>query len=200
MSKKLETSSEEIDEKRYRHFMILLYEDSESYSFNDVLFDLKGSFKNYAYIKHLREDSEKKEHIHFILSLDNPRSINSLASRVGIAPNYIQSIKSLRASCRYLTHEDEENKRHYDLSDVKVSQAFSRKFYASFDDLKTEEDVIEDIYLFIDSITDVRFKDAVKALIVFVNSQAYDTIYKRYRYEFQDYLKETIADNLEQRS
>lgn len=200
MSKKLETSSEEIDEKRYRHFMILLYEDSESYSFNDVLFDLKGSFKNYAYIKHLPEDSEKKEHIHFILSLDNPRSINSLASRVGIAPNYIQSIKSLRASCRYLTHEDEENKRHYDLSDVKVSQAFSRKFYASFDDLKTEEDVIEDIYLFIDSITDVRFKDAVKALIVFVNSQAYDTIYKRYRYEFQDYLKETIADNLEQRS
>lgn len=191
-SAKNNTSSEEIDEKRFRHFMILLYEDSESYNFEEVLFDLKGSFKNYAYIIHQPESDEKKSHIHFILSLDNPRSINSLSKRIGIAPNYIQSVKSLRASCRYLTHQDNEEKIHYDLTDVIVSKSFARKFYASFDDLKTEEDVIEDIYLFIDTLEDSSFKDAVKSLIVFVNSQSYDTIYKRYRYEFQDYLKLTI--------
>lgn len=192
MGVKLPTQSEEIEEKRYRHFMILLYQDSKSYTFNDVLFDLKGSFKNYAYIKHLPEQDEKKEHIHFILSLDNPRSINSLAKRVGVAPNYIQSIKSLRASCRYLIHIDNDEKKQYDLTEVKVSSPFSRKFFASFDDLKTEEDVIDDIYLFMDSLVDNSFRDAVKQLIIFVNSQAYDTIYKRYRTEFLDYLRDIV--------
>lgn len=200
MKKKVETNSEEIDEKRFRHFMILLYPDSESYKYEDVLFDLKGSFKNYAYIKHEPETNEKKEHIHFILSLDNPRSIDSIAKRVGVPSNYFQSIKSLRASCRYLIHQDEDNKIKYELSDVSVSQSFSRKFYASFDDLKTEEDVIDDIYLYIDSLCDLSFKESVKALIKFVNSQAYDTIYKRYRIEFQDYLRDTISDNLRSQS
>lgn len=191
--KKIETISEEIDEKRFRHFMILLYKDTTSYNYDDVLFDLKGSFKNYAYINHLPEAEEKKEHTHFILSLDNPRSINSLSKRVGVAPNYIQSVKSLRASCRYLIHLDYDEKKQYDLAEVKVSNAFSRKFYASFDDLKTEEDVIEDIYLYIDSLTHHNFRDAVKQLIMFINSQSYDTIYKRYRVEFLDYLRDILA-------
>ena len=190
--KKIETTSEEIDEKRFRHFMLLLYKDSETYNYDEVLFDLKGSFKNYAYIDHLPEDNEKKEHTHFILSLDNTRTIDSLSKRVGVAPNYIQSIKSLRASCRYLTHIDNDDKTRYELSDVKVSSAFSRKFFGAYDDLKTEEDVIDDIYLFIDSLNNNEYKDAIKQLIKFVNSQAYDTIYKRYRYEFQDYLKDTL--------
>ena len=172
--------------------MLLLYKDSETYNYDEVLFDLKGSFKNYAYIDHLPEDNEKKEHTHFILSLDNTRTIDSLSKRVGVAPNYIQSIKSLRASCRYLTHIDNDDKTRYELSDVKVSSAFSRKFFGAYDDLKTEEDVIDDIYLFIDSLNNNEYKDAIKQLIKFVNSQAYDTIYKRYRYEFQDYLKDTL--------
>lgn len=191
--KDIKTTSEEVDEKRYRHFMLILYKDSDSYNFDDVLFDLKGSFKNYAYIEHKPETDEKKEHIHFILSLDNTRTIESLSNRLGIPFNHIQSIKSLRASCRYLIHIDNENKIKYELSDVIVSQSFSRKFYCSFDDLKTEEDMIDDIYLFIDNLSDVEYKEAIKSLIKFVNSQAYDTIYKRYRYEFQDYLKDTIC-------
>lgn len=190
--KKNITNSEEIDEKRFRHFMILLYEDSEVYNFYDVLFDLKGSFKNYAYIEHQPENKEKKSHIHFILSLDNARSINSISKRLGIPSNYFQSIKSLRASCRYLTHIDFDDKKQYDLSDVIVSPSFSRKFYSAFDDLKTEQDVIDDIYLYIDSLTNYTFKDALKHLILFVNSQSYDTIYKRYRNEFIDYLKLTL--------
>lgn len=190
--KEITTNSEELDEKRYRHFMILLYKDTTSYNFEDVLFDLKGSFKNYAYIEHQPEKEEKKEHIHFILSIDNARTIESIAKRVGIPSNHIQSIKSLRASCRYLIHLDNEEKTSYELSDVIVSQAFSRKFYGAFDDLKTEEDIIDDIYLFIDNLTDLEYKEALKNLIKFVNNQSYDTIYKRYRPEFQDYLKSSI--------
>ena len=193
--KLIETLSEEIDEKRFRHFMLLFYDESKFYNFDDLLFDLKCSFKNYAYIKHLPESNEKQSHYHFILSLDNPRSINSLSKRIGLPSNYIEPIKSLRASCRYLIHIDHDEKKQYELSDVKVSQAFSRKFYSSFDDLKTEEDVIDDIYLFIDSLENYQFRDAVKQLILFVNSQSYDTIYKRYRIEFIDYLRDILSCN-----
>lgn len=190
--KKSETLSEEIEQKRYRHFMFILYKDSESYSFDDVLFDLKGSFKNYAYIFHKPEKDEKKEHCHFILSLDNGRSINSIASRVGVQSNYIQPIKSLRASCRYLVHMDDDTKIQYDLTDVTVSHSFQRKFFGAFDDLKTEQDQIDDIYCFIDSLVGMSLKEAMKHLVIFVNSQNYDTIYKRYRPEFIDYLKEQL--------
>ena len=102
--KKHVTSSEEVIEKRYRNFMILLYPEWDN--FKDILQDLKGSFKNYAYIKHIAEEEEKKEHIHFILSLDNPRSIYSLSKRIEVPSNLIQNIKSLRGSCRYLIHKD----------------------------------------------------------------------------------------------
>lgn len=196
MNDKLVTTSEEIDEKRYRNFMIMLYEDSTSYNYNDVLFDLRGSFKNYAYIKHKPETDEKKEHTHFILSLDNTRTISSIAKRVGVAPNYFQPIKSLRASCRYLVHLDTEDKTLYNLSDVTVSNSFMRKFYGAFDDLKTEGDVIDDIYSYIDYLISAdefpKFQDKVKELIMFVNKNNYDTLYKRYRIEFIDYLKSSI--------
>lgn len=189
------TSSEEVDEKRYRNFMLLLYEDTTSYSFDDVLFDLKGSFKNYAYIKHLPEQEEKKEHTHFLLALDNPRSITSLSNRVGVPANFIQPVKSLRASCRYLTHQDNDDKTKYYLTDVKVSNSFSRKFFASFDDLQTEEDVIDDIYNYIDVISESnKFSESIKMLIKFINQNSYDTIYKRYRIEFTEYLRSKITN------
>lgn len=196
MAERLETLTEEIDEKRYRNFIILLYEDSTSYNFEEVLFDLKGSFKNYAYIKHKPETSEKKEHYHFILSLDNARTISSLAKRVGVAPNYFQPIKSLRASCRYLTHIDTEEKNKYNLSDVVVSNSFMRKFYGAYDDLKTEGDVVDDIYNYVEYITSTtgNVQEAIKELIMFVNKNNYDTIYKRYRVEFLEYLKSIILN------
>ena len=162
---KISTTTEELDEKRYRNFMLLLYKDTTSYDYKSVLSDLKGSFKNYAYIEHKPESNEKKEHTHFILSVDNPRTISSLSKRVGLPENHIQSIKSLRQSCRYLTHRDNDEKIQYDLVDCKVSRAFSRKFYGAYDDLQSEEDVIDDIYNFIDTISYETYQLSVRQLI-----------------------------------
>lgn len=193
ISKNIDTLSEEIDEKRYRNFTILLYEDTSSYNFEDVIFDLKGSFKNYAYIKHIPEQNEKKDHLHFLLFLDNPRTLSSLSKRVGVPINHIQPIKSIRASCRYLIHIDNDDKIKYDLTDVKVSSSFSRRFFGAFDDLKTEQDIIDDIYNFIDCISYDNFHSCIRQLIMFINNNGYDTVYKRYRYEFTDYLKAKVV-------
>lgn len=172
------TSSEEVEEKRYRNFMLLLYPEWSNYQ--EILQDIKGSFKRYAYIKHIPEEEEKKEHLHLILSLDNPRTIESLSKRVGVPKNLIQSIKGLRGSCRYLVHMDNEDKYQYELDQVIVSNAFKDTFFKSFDDLLSDEEILDNIFGF---INDNKQLDAILLeveLVKFVNSNNFNLIFKRY--------------------
>lgn len=182
---------EEKQSKKYRHFLILLYEDSKSYNFKEVLRIVKSQ-KKYAYIKHIPESNEKKEHFHVILSFDNAKKKSSLSKQLGVAENYIDEIKNLRSICRYLIHKDDEDKYQYDLSQVIVSPLLERKFKMQFDDIKDEPFIINDIYEFIDrQRNDICYFDKLRDLIQYVNYNCYDTIYKRYRFEFLDYLKNT---------
>lgn len=180
-------SSEEVIDKRYRNWMLLLYPDSTSYNYNEVLQDLKGSFKNYAYIIHKPESTEKKQHVHFILILDNPRSIQSLANRLNIPINHIRNLKSIRGSCRYLTHIDNEDKIRYSLSDVVYSNSFRNDFLKCYDDLMSEDDIIKNIFSFIDSAIDLSYSDFLSNLVIYINSNNFQLVYKRYRQEFLNY-------------
>lgn len=186
------TSSEEVEEKRYRNFMILLYPEWEN--FKDILQDIKGSFKRYAYIKHIPEAEEKKEHFHLILSLDNPRTIESLSKRVGVPKNLIQSIKGLRGSCRYLVHIDNEDKYQYDLTQVIVSNAFKDTFFKSFDDLMSESEIIENIFSFIDDNKNMPPVLLEVELVKFVNDNNFNTIFKRYYNSICKYIV-YVCDN-----
>lgn len=172
------TSSEEVIEKRYRHFMILLYPEWDN--FNEILQDIKGSFKNYAYIKHTPEEEEKKEHFHLILSLDNPRSIESLANRLGVPKNLIQNVKSLRGSCRYLVHRDNEDKYQYDIDQVIVSNSFKSSYLKSFDDLMSDEEILDNIFEFIREFKHLNPVMLEIDLSKFVCANAYEQVFKRY--------------------
>lgn len=176
--KNKDTSSEEVIEKRYRHFMILLYPEWKEY--RDIMQDLKGSFKNYAYINHVPNDKEKKLHTHFLLSLDNPRSIESLSNRINVPINLIQNVKSLRASCRYLIHMDNEEKEQYELANVKVSKSFANTFFKSFDDLLSDEEILQNIYDFILDNRDLDKLELEIKLSLYVSHNAYDRVYKRF--------------------
>lgn len=179
---------EEIKPKQYRNWLILLYDDTISYDFKDVLRIVKSQ-KNWAYIKHLPEENEKKPHYHVILSFENARTKNGLSSLLGVPSNYISEIKSFRTICRYLVHKDDDDKIQYSLDNVIISDSFKRKYFKQFDDLESEEDIISNIYTYISSLGSLPYHEALKSLILFINSQCYDTLYKRYRFEFQDYLK-----------
>ena len=173
-----DTSSEEVEDKKYRNFMLLLY--PEWSNFKEILQDIKGSFKNYAYIKQMPEEDEKKEHVHVIISLDNPRTENSLAKRLEIDPRFVRRIKSLRGSCRYLIHLDNEEKFQYSLDQVFVSKSFKSTYYKAFDDLLSDEEVLESIYSFIDDHKSVGCMKLEIELTKFVCSNAYERIFKRY--------------------
>ena len=52
------TSSEEVIDKKYRHFMFILYPEWENYE--SILQDIKGNFKNWAYITHNLKQKRRK--------------------------------------------------------------------------------------------------------------------------------------------
>lgn len=174
------TTSEEVMDKRYRNFMLLLYPEWDNYQ--DILFDIKGSFKNYAYIKHTKESEEKKDHVHLLLSIDNARTISSISKRLDIPINLIQPVKSLRASCRYLIHKDSEDKFQYDLSDVIVSDSFKNKYYGAFDDLLSDDEIMANIYNFCKELKYDNPTDYLENLIqltLYVEKNGWFRVYKK---------------------
>lgn len=184
-------SDEEISPKSYRHFIAILYPDSEIYNYNDIIFNL-NQFKYYAYITHQPEKEESKEHVHLFISLDSATTVKNISKRLGIPENYIQYVKSVRSSVRYLTHIDYPEKKQYCIEQCNVSGAFWRKFRKQFEDIKSESDIIEDIYKWIDNFQFEDYHEKLRNLIIYVNLNCYDTIFKRYRPEFIDYLKSTM--------
>ena len=131
---------EEIIPKKYRCFTFILYEETTSYNFKDVLFSL-NDFKYYAYIRHLPEEEEKKIHYHVIIKLDNATTCEGISKRLGVPIQHIKYVRNIRAMCRYLIHLDDDNKIRYKYEDVVVSKLFERKFKKHFEDLKTEEEI-----------------------------------------------------------
>lgn len=177
--------------KKYRCFTLVVYDESKHYKLEDILFALKG-FKYWAYIKHQPEEEEKVPHYHILIKLENATTIESISKKTGVPTHKIQYVRNVRAMCRYMIHFDEDNKIKYDISEVHISKLWERKFLKNFEDLKSEEEIIQDIYFFIDNNHCDSYHEKLKYLIQFVNINCYDTIYKRYRFEFLDYLKSNL--------
>lgn len=182
---------EQIKQDRFRNFNVLLYPDTTSYNYNDVIFKL-NEYKYYAWIEHKPETDEKKEHTHLFIHLDNACTKSAIANNLGIPQNFVQETKSVRSSCRYLTHIDYPDKIQYNYNDVHISTMFERKFKKNFEDLETEEQIINNIFEFIYNLHyDYHYDYAIRVLIQWINLNVYDTIFKRYRSEFLIYLKST---------
>ena len=173
---------------RYRSFLILLYEDTTSYDINNIFFEING-FKKFAYIKHEAESNEKKSHYHLYISLDSACTISAVSKRLGVPPQFIQHVRSERASLRYLTHIDYPEKIQYEFKDIKYSSNIERALLKSYSDVESEIDIINNIHNFILSLkNDYTYNQALIELIKFVNSNFYDTVYKRYRNEFREFM------------
>lgn len=180
-----------IEDKTFRNWMILLYEEDDNYVLSDILFNI-SSLKNYAYIKHVPETEENKVHYHVYLELSSATTQSRLANRLGVPERFLKRVKSRRGAVRYLTHIDYPEKIQYDLKDCKVSRSFNRKFKLCFEDLKTEEEILQEIYHWIDCSDFSDFFEKLKYFTMFINSECFDTVFKRYRFEIMEYLKHSI--------
>ena len=184
---------EEENQKRVRLFSILLYKDSNSYDYNDILAYLK-SMGQYAYIEHIPENDEKKLHTHFLLKCANAKTFDSIHKKTNIPINHIESVRSERFMIRYLIHFDSPEKIQYDFKDIICSDTYSRVVRKAFDDMESEEVQICNIYNFInDTIKKTTKKHEILYLLIqYVNSNCYDIVYKRYRQEFNSYLQDLL--------
>lgn len=178
---------------RYRLFSLILYEDTDTYDIKNVLFNIRSN-KYYAYILHNQDKDNKgnfkKPHYHIIIKLDNATTIDALSKKLGVPKNYIQNIRNERAYIRYLIHFDDADKFQYELGDIKNSRLYERYIKKCFEDKETEEEIIVKINAFINNLKDKNISntDALFLLIQFINSNNYDQLYKRYRFEFQKML------------
>lgn len=183
---------------RARNYFILLYQDTNSYNYNEVLRILKG-YKYWAYMEHKAEQDEKKEHTHFFLHLDNALTIQSLSNKTGIPQNFFKVPRSIRSVNRYLIHKDDEDKIQYNIEDVKVSKCWQRSFEKCFDDTLTEEEIIISIYNAIDDMilqnNNCNKSTILKTLMLWTYQNCFDTTYRKYRKEFTDYLESKLDLN-----
>lgn len=186
-----ELTLEEKIPHKYRCFEFVVYDESIHYKLGDIMFALHG-FKYWAWVRHEPEEDEKLPHYHILIRLENATTIDSISKKTGVPIHKIQYVKNIRAMCRYMIHLDDPNKIQYTLEDVHVSKLFERKFKKNFEELKTEEEIIQDIYFYIDNNHFDTYQEKIRNLLMFINFNCYDTIYKRYRYEFLDYVKSNL--------
>lgn len=99
-------------------YSFILYKDSETYIYDEVIDHIVSHYDKYAYIEHEPEGEEKKKHTHVIVHFENKRYRNSVAKELGIEPNYIIKV-NLKPYLRYLIHFDDEDKIQYDIKEVK---------------------------------------------------------------------------------
>ena len=180
---------EVIDKTNYRQFMILLYEDTTSYDYEEVINKIT-TYKKWAYIKHVPESNEKKEHIHCILILDNKTSISSISKKLGVPKQFIQSINDLRQSVRYLIHLGWDDKIQYDLESVQLSDNFKKEFNKCFDDIETDEVIINKITFKINELLPY-FNNAIDLkleLIKYISVENYGTLFKKYYNIFNELI------------
>ena len=172
-SKKL--MKEEHLKDRHRVFSLVLYEDTDSYNFEEVIRNIK-TYKNYAYIKHdkdLKEDNTyKKEHYHCILKLDNACTISALSKKIDVPDNYIQNVRNERTMVRYLIHLDDPLKAQYDKNDIVASPVYSRYVNKCFEHIESEEEQLSNIYTFVSDLSTKASNkhDALYLLVQYVQN------------------------------
>lgn len=117
MKKKKDKSTD-----RFRNFTGIIYPDSTSYNYADIILIGTEYFDEFGYITHNNDINEdgtlKKEHIHWVGRLKNPRYAKTISKKLGLNYNDIEIVDNWKQMVRYLTHIDYEDKAQYNVGDI----------------------------------------------------------------------------------
>lgn len=130
--------------KKYRSriFFILLYPDNKKHV--EALERIRKVYE-YVAIKHDKDVTEegelKKVHYHVFLRFKNAKWNTAVLDELGLEARFIEEIKSEKAALGYLLHANEEDKHHYDTSELEGSKSLIRKLkeYLKADAASSEE-------------------------------------------------------------
>lgn len=143
--------------ERYRKWFITINEGALCYNdIKDILLDLKC---DYAYIYHNSDDNVKNNHIHLVLEFENARTFKQVQNLFD--GSHIEVIKYFCKCIQYLIHENDNDKRHFDISSIITSYNDINEFFDSVDYPKfTFED-------FKDRVANATLKNIVDACDIY---------------------------------
>lgn len=178
-----------MNNERSIHWALVLY-PNEDPTHNFALEYIKENYSKYAYIMHdkdlLEDGSSKKLHYHIVISFNNYRWRNAIASELGITPNYIEKIRNLENALKYLIHYNNSNKYQYAIEEVQGTLRHKLENYINTQD-KTESEKVLELLQYIESQkTYLRLSDFIKFVC---DSNLYD-IYRRSATTFVKLLEE----------
>lgn len=111
-----------IDKAKDNKFCVVLYPDSVTYNFSDVIANIQSISTYYAYIRHDsdidKEGNQKKAHIHVFFRTSSQRSRAAVSLDIGISVGALEYSISERGSLRYLLHLDDVDKFQYSYTDI----------------------------------------------------------------------------------
>ena len=77
--------------------------------------------QKWAFIDHQPDTDEGKPHTHFLVRINGTRTIQQVADRFEISPQYVQVTRKLTAFMRYMMHLDQPEKIRYKLDDIQTN-------------------------------------------------------------------------------
>lgn len=178
-----------MNNERSTSWALILYpnEDEQHKSALDYIIN---NYSKYAFIKHdkdLLDTGElKKEHYHVIISFTNYRWRNAIAEELNITPNYLEKIRNLENSLKYLIHFNNSDKYQYNIEDVQGTLKSKLISYINTTDKSESEKVLE----LLDFIESTKGYIKLSSFIHYVcDNNLYD-IYRRSATTFVKLLEE----------
>lgn len=135
-----------MNNERSISWALVLYPNEDPTHKQAFDFILKN-YSKYAYIKHdkdIQDNGEtKKEHYHFVIQFPNYRWRNAIAEELSITPNYLEKIRNLENSLKYLIHFNNSDKYQYDIDEVNGTLKAKLIGYLNTTDKSESDKVIE---------------------------------------------------------
>lgn len=132
MAKKVGNNKQTVrTQQRPRTWNLILYRDSDTYDFDEVLYNITDKSEKYYIIEHESEDVKKKNHVHCVVHLKDGKTQTAVSKFFGVEENYFEATKDICSSVRYLIHADQPTKKQYCIDDVITNDKDGLKKYLS---------------------------------------------------------------------
>lgn len=184
------SSTRDLSKETFRIFSLVLYDTN----FNDAFkYTLQYNY-TYFYIKHLKEEEEKKDHYHLVIYSPKPTTLQKIADTLNISINDISVIDkqgnryTLKQTIGYLLHYKMESKKvHYELDQIITNnQELVNKYYNIISDNNNTSRQFKELLSFIEDNNITSLKD----LTLYCISMGCLDLLKKYQYILVNILNE----------
>ena len=176
-----------MENKKNNSFCMILYKDSTSYNYNEIINYIEKNIERYAYIEHKKENEDLKDHTHVVMYFKNRRYAHAIAKNDFKSNEIDLKLKpcNLIPMLRYLIHYDDEDKIQYSIEQVKGP--LKEKLKNVINGKNTDKDNLNDI---IDFILNCSCTITFKSVFVYCLNMNYFSSYLRYYAIIRDIIQE----------